>query len=80
MLGAAEWGAGRAVLGVMRGRAGSLARAATQRFNAAMKRRDSMAEDGKQIKKSRMFVGSRQGIDGGWGIEKPATSRPKRKD
>ena len=39
-----------------------------------------MAEDGKQIKKSRMFVGSRQGIDGGWGIEKPATSRPKRKD
>ena len=39
-----------------------------------------MAEDDKQIKKSRRFVGSRQGIDGGWGIEKPATSRPKRKD
>ena len=39
-----------------------------------------MAEDDKQIKKSRVFVGSRPWIDGGWGIEKPATSRPKRKD
>ena len=68
------------MLGVMRGRARSLARAATQRIKAATSRRASMSEDDKQIKKSRMFVGSRQGIDGGWGIEKPATSRPKRKD
>ena len=39
-----------------------------------------MAEDDKQTKKSRRFVGSRQWISGGWGIEEPATSRPKRKD
>lgn len=39
-----------------------------------------MAEDDKQVKKSRRFVGSRQWISGGWGIEEPATSRPKRKD
>ena len=68
------------MLGIMRGRAKYLARAATQRFNVATKRRASMAEDDKQVKKSRRFVGSRQWISGGWGIEEPATSRPKRKD
>ena len=39
-----------------------------------------MAEDDKQINKSRMFVGSRRWVGGGWDFEKPATSRPKRKD
>ena len=38
-----------------------------------------MAEDDKQAKKRR-FVGSRPWIGSGWDIEKPATSRPKRKD
>ena len=39
-----------------------------------------MAEDDKQIKKGRRFNGSRRWVGGGWDFEKPATSRPKRKD
>lgn len=39
-----------------------------------------MAEDDKQIKKSRKYIGSRQWAGSGWDIEEPVTSRPKRKD
>lgn len=39
-----------------------------------------MAEDEHKATESRRFIGSRPWVRGRWDIEKPATSRPSRKD